>query len=227
MSDGTGGSFFNNVDLNSLSDADWANLMAGINTPNLDLTSADFGWQPGSGFGMNDRGLGTTQDGGLGSGSDGTLTADQIGLLGNSGSVGFQAGGGNGSPPTNFNNGSGGSPGGGGAGGGIGGGAGNGILGALGGIPGLAGILAPLLGGLLNSNATKNATNQTVAGINKASDQVQGILGQPSPFAPFTQAGQGAMAKLQNMNYQPLAPQFSNLGAGRGTTLGAMGRGRS
>jgi hypothetical protein len=38
MSDGSGG-FFNGVDLSNMSDADWSNLMAGLNTPNLDLTS--------------------------------------------------------------------------------------------------------------------------------------------------------------------------------------------
>lgn len=214
MSDGTGG-FFGGMDLSGLSDADWSNLMAGLNTPNLDLTGAGIG----QGIDWNSIIQGQPENGSF-VGPDGT---DPNGLTGGDYNdlMNVDQGGGMGSVnnPTTPSAG-----GGGGSGGGSGGGAG-GILGTLGGIPGLAGLLAPLLGGILNSNATKNATNQTVAGINKASDQVQGILGQPSPFAPFTQAGQGAMAKLQGMNYQPLAGRFGNLGAGRATTLGAMGRG--
>ena len=91
----------------------------------------------------------------------------------------------------------------------------------------LLGLLAPALGAYLSSSATKKATDQTVAGINKASDQITGILGGPNGYAPYMQTGQQALTKLNGMNYQPLSPQFKALGPGRGmTTLGQLGRGR-
>ena len=109
------------------------------------------------------------------------------------------------------------------------------LMKALGGNSGLLAALAALGGGIYSANQTKKATNQTVGGINNASQQIQSILGPGAGvggngiYAPYMNAGTTALGKLGGFNYQPLAPQFGNLSTGgvnalpKQLTLGTMG----
>ena len=197
-------------DWGSLSDSDWGDAVAG-GVPNIDWGSLGIDPSTLATWGMGDRGLGTTQvdQGG------GTLTGGQISNLagdaqasGNYNPTAFQTGSSN---PLDS------------------------IAKALGltnkdgsaNLLGLAGILGPLLGGIMAKNATSKASDQMQNAAKDANTMVQGMY-QPAQaaFQPFINAGQGAIAKASGMNYQPLAPQFQPLGAGRAMTLGALGKGR-
>jgi hypothetical protein len=101
---------------------------------------------------------------------------------------------------------------------------------------GLLALLSALgigAGGLMNSNATKTATNQMSQSIDKANTAITGILGNAqNAYAPYQQAGVGALQKLQGMNYQPLAGKFGPVQAASsyvptsaGRTLNQMYRG--
>lgn len=205
------------IDWGSLSDADWGDALAG-GVGNIDWAS--LGIDPAalsSAWGMGDRGLGTTDP----SSPDGTLTADQIdGLTPADPTVGFKAGG------KSFNN------------GGAAAGTSSGLaslaksLGLVGkdGSPdllGLASILGPLLGGIMAKSATSKASDQMQGAARDANAMVQGMYAPAqAAFQPYMTAGQNAVTKAAGMTYQPLAPQFQPLGAGRATTLGALGKGR-
>jgi hypothetical protein len=92
-------------------------------------------------------------------------------------------------------------------------------------------------GGLMNRNATNNATNLMSGSIDKANNAITGLLGaQQQAYAPYQQAGASALGKLQGMNYQPLAGKFSpvqgassyvptSAGVPQGRTLNQMYRG--
>lgn len=104
----------------------------------------------------------------------------------------------------------------------------------------LANLLGPVLGGILTKNATSKATDQVLAGIDKAGQQATSLLGgNAALYKPYTDAGPAGVAKLQDMmgnsslagNFKPIANQniagqFRPLGAGRGLTMGQMARGR-
>lgn len=85
----------------------------------------------------------------------------------------------------------------------------------------LASLLGPALGGVLAYHATNKATNQMQQGITNASAAANSLLGTGAGgagalFQPYQQAGQGALAKLQGMNWTPLAPQYKPLGPASG-----------
>jgi len=89
--------------------------------------------------------------------------------------------------------------------------------GGLGGLATLAGLLGPALAGAYSANQTGKATGQVVQGIQNAQTSVNNLLGAPSTFGPYTTAGQGAITKLNGMNWQPM--NFAPLG-GKRITLG-------
>ena len=89
--------------------------------------------------------------------------------------------------------------------------------GGVGGLGGLLSLLAPALAGIYSANKTGQATSQVLGGIQNASNIDQQLLGAPSAYAPYTQAGQSALTKLSGMNFQPL--NYGPLG-GRALTLG-------
>lgn len=91
----------------------------------------------------------------------------------------------------------------------------------------LAGLLPMALSGVsgaMNRSATNDATAQTLAGLNKASDQAtQLINGASQGYQPFMQAGTSALSKLSSQapsnlaaQFGSLAGQFAPLGSGRG-----------
>lgn len=84
---------------------------------------------------------------------------------------------------------------------------------------GLASILPMLLaagGGLLNRNATNDATQQVVQGLNNASDQAKQLIGgAQANYQPYMQAGTTALSKLANMDNSNIAGQFKPLGSGK------------
>ena len=64
----------------------------------------------------------------------------------------------------------------------------------------------------MNRNATNDATQQTIAGINKASDQATGLInGASGNFTPYIQQGQSALAKMAAQPPSNIASQFGPL----------------
>lgn len=92
--------------------------------------------------------------------------------------------------------------------------AGGSLLGSLGGLSGLLPILLAAGSGILGRNATNQATQQTVNGINAASDQAKQLIGAAQAnYAPFTANIGQSLAKLAApVN---LAGNFKPLGSGK------------
>lgn len=103
-----------------------------------------------------------------------------------------------------------------GGGGGSGGGAGGlgGLFNSLGGLGGILPALLSLGSGLMGQHATNQATQQTVNGINAASDQAKQLIGAAQAnYAPFTANVGQSLAKLAApVN---LAGNFKPLGSGK------------
>ena len=85
------------------------------------------------------------------------------------------------------------------------------------GLGSLLAMLAPAIAGIYSANKTGQATSQVLGGIQNASNIDQQLLGAPSAYAPYTQAGQNALTNLSGMSFQPL--NYGPLG-GRALTLG-------
>lgn len=110
------------------------------------------------------------------------------------------------------------------------------LMGALGGGGSGLGFLIPALAtigaGLYGSRNTQRASQQAIQGLENANQSATNLLGPlagaNSIFAPYLQAGQNGINRLNGMNSN-LAAGFRPLGAGRGivqqpssVTLGAL-----
>jgi len=102
----------------------------------------------------------------------------------------------------------------------------------------LLGIIATGAGGAFAYNQAKRAANQTVQGLTNSSDLLTKVLGPGagigpqgpagSNFAPYINAGAGAVGQLGSFNWTPLAGLFGPLGnrpipGGGSTNLGPAG----
>lgn len=96
------------------------------------------------------------------------------------------------------------------------------------------GALLPLLGlvggitsGVTGSNATREATDAMLRANQEATDLIRGQMqGASAPFKPYSDAGAGAIGRMQAMPQSDLASRYRPLGSGRGMTLGQLAKGR-
>lgn len=97
---------------------------------------------------------------------------------------------------------------------------GKGILNSLLGNNPLGMLLPSLLalgGGIMNRNATNDATQQVVQGLQNASTQAQNLIGgAQAGYQPYMSAGTTALSKLANMGNSNIAGMFKPLGTGKG-----------
>lgn len=156
-----------------------------------------------NGYGMNDRGLGTSDPNSPG----GTLTPAQIAALG-SGALGAGTSGGS-NPLAGILR----------------------SLGLTSGKDGstdwgsILGMLGILGGAYTANQSTKSGTDAMVNAANSANDQVKSILGGAGAgYNPYIQAGQSALTTMQNQPPSNLAGNFKPLGSG--LSLGALARGK-
>jgi hypothetical protein len=94
--------------------------------------------------------------------------------------------------------------------------AGGSLLNSLGGLGGILPLLLAAGSGLMGRQATQQATQQTVQGINNASDQANKLItGAQANYNPYMQAGGTALSKLANAAPSNIAGMFKPLGTGR------------